>query len=87
VIREAGEELGLNDIQMQLGPKQYVDSSAKCFVQWYTATLDLPIDAFTIQGEEVEGIAWMSLDQLKQELDDNPEKYIPSIKDAVRLFA
>jgi isopentenyldiphosphate isomerase len=56
-------------------------------VQWYTATLDLPIDAFTIQGEEVEGIAWMSLDQLKQELDDNPEKYIPSIKDAVRLFA
>lgn len=87
VIREAGEELGLRDIRTHPGPKQYIDSSAKCFVQWYTLVLDLPIEAFSIQGEEVESITWMPMDQLKQELNDTPEKYIPSMKDIVQLFS
>lgn len=33
IIREAAEELGLSDIEITLGPKQFIDNSARYFVQ------------------------------------------------------
>jgi isopentenyldiphosphate isomerase len=86
IIREAEEELGLKDIEISLGPKQFIDSSAKYFVQWYIVTVDYPIDQFVIQEEEVEQIAWISKAQLRQELISNPSKYIPAMQDIVTLF-
>lgn len=86
VIREAAEELGLENIEARVGPRQYIDDSAKYFVQWYVAAVDLPIEALTIQTEEVEAIAWIPMGQLRAELETNPDKYIPAMKTIVELF-
>ena len=86
VIRESEEELGLKNINIQIGPKQFISNSAKYFVQWYTAVIDLPIESFELQDDEVEQIAWIPLRQLKQEITEYPEKYISALKEAVDLF-
>lgn len=87
VIREAAEELGLENVAVHIGPKQYIDGSAQYFVQWYTATVDIATDVLKIQQEEVETVVWVPLSQLQQELDEMPEKYIPAMRDIVQLFA
>jgi len=85
VIREAAEELGLNNIKIQPGPKQYISTSYKCFVQWYTIILDIPIFEFVIQDDEVEQIAWVPVEQLRSELKTNPDKYIDIMPDILQL--
>lgn len=85
-LREAEEELGLKNIQITLGPKQFIDSSAKYFVQWYTAVVDYPIEKIIYQQEEIEQIAWISQEQFRQELISNPEKYIPAMAQMAALF-
>lgn len=86
IAREACEELGVSDISMTPGPKQYIDDSAKYFIQWYTCQLDLPLDRFTIQASEIEQIAWIPITQLRNELDERPEKYVRAMKSFVELF-
>lgn len=86
VIREAKEELGLTDIRLVKGPKQFITTPCRYFVQWYTITSDKPLSEFTIQQEEVEQIAWIPRAQLEQELQSNPEKYIEALPDIVALF-
>jgi isopentenyl-diphosphate delta-isomerase len=87
VVREAKEELGIENFEMMVGPKQMLDGSFRCFAQWYVANIDLPVEAFTIQEEEVDEIAWVPLTQLKLDLDANPDKYIQFMPDIMRLFS
>lgn len=86
VLREAYEELGLTGIEFQIGPKQFIDSTTKYFVQWYTVTLDKPISEFKLQVEEVAQIAWVPAAQLKRELVEMPNKFIPAMKEICSLF-
>lgn len=85
VRREAAEELGIYDLELHAGPKQFIDSYAKYFVQWYYATLDMPLRDFVIQPEEVEAIAWIPVAQLKEELRSGSHNYIPAMNDIVEL--
>ena len=86
VIREAEEELGLRGIELTKGSKQYITTPCSYFVQWYTVTIDKGIADFIVQQEEVEQIAWISRVQLKQELRDNPKKYIEAMPAIVELL-
>ena len=86
MLREAEEEIGLTVRDYEIGPKQYVDAPAKYFAQWYTAVVDEPIEAFTVQEEELEQLAWISEEQFKRELVETPEKYIDEMQDIARLF-
>ncbi len=88
VIREAKEEIGL-DIeigQITIGPKQLITTPCTYFVQWYTATVNQPIQAFVVQKEELENLAWIPLAQLEQELVTTPQKYIAAMPEIVRLL-
>jgi isopentenyldiphosphate isomerase len=87
VIREAKEELGIENFEMTIGPKQMLNGSFYCFAQWYVANIDLPIEAFTIQEEEVDEVAWVPLAQLKLDLVANPDKYIEFMPDILKLFS
>jgi isopentenyl-diphosphate delta-isomerase len=87
VIREAKEELGIENFEMTIGPKQMLDGSCRCFAQWYVAKIDLPVEAFTIQNEEVDEVVWVPLEQLKLDLNANPDKYIESMPDILGLFS
>ena len=51
----------------------------------YTTTIDKPIDEFVIQQEEVECIEWYPKDVLENELAQNPDRFLESIKQFVRL--
>ena len=86
IVREAREELGISGVSMTPGPKQYVEDSAKYFIQWYTCQLDLPLDGFEIQTSEVEKVAWIPVAQLRNELIERPEKYVRAMKSFVELF-
>lgn len=85
VIREAEEELGITGISITKGPKQFITTPCSYFVQWYTATIDQPATAFTIQEDEVEQIAWIPKSQLLTDLSVNPNKYIEALPEIIAL--
>lgn len=86
MLRETKEEIGIAIESYEVGPKQYVSSPTKYFVQWYKAVIDKPIDAFKAQEEELEQLAWISEAQFVKELKDTPQKYIDEMQDIARLF-
>lgn len=85
-LREAEEELGLTGITIVKGPKQLITTPCNYFVQWFTLTVDLPIEVFTIQQEEVEQVAWVPRAQLEEELRSTPSKYIAALPEILALF-
>lgn len=86
VIREAEEELGIEGVTIKDGPKQFITTPCFYFVQWYEAVIDQPAEAFTIQPEEVEGVAWISREDLERELRETPDKYIDAMPEILALF-
>ncbi|HYG83983.1 MAG TPA: NUDIX domain-containing protein [Verrucomicrobiae bacterium] len=86
IYREAQEELGIVDVPFQLGPKQLITFPARYFVQWYSVTLDWPLERFMIQTAEIEQIAWLPRAQLETELKTAPGKYIAAMPDIIALF-
>lgn len=86
MLREAEEEIGFKVDSYEIGPKQYVSSPAKYFVQWYQTIIDEPIEAFQPQEEELEQLAWINEEQFVKELKDTPEKYIDEMQEIARLF-
>ncbi len=86
MLREAQEEIGITVQNYEIGPKQYINAPTRYFVQWYKTVIDEPIEAFLIQEEELEQLAWMSKDQFIKELKLNPEKYIDEMQEIARLF-
>lgn len=84
--REAAEELGLENIELTLGPKQLVRGDATYFVQWYIALLDLPVESITLQEEEVLAVQWFHVDQLKADIIEHPERYIHGMQDMFTLL-
>lgn len=86
VIREAAEELGIDNAVITEGPKQFITTPCQYFVQWYVTVIDNDVEDFAIQEEEVEQIAWIPRDQLEKELREQPDKYIEAMHDIVSLF-
>ena len=86
MLRETEEEIGLKVDNYEIGPKQYVSSSTRYFVQWYKTIIDKPIEVFRYQEEELEQLAWISEEQFVKELKDTPEKYIDEMQEIARLF-
>lgn len=65
IYREAEEELGIVKEKFELSMKQFVDTpAARYFIQWYTVTLDWPLDNFRLQESEVQKIGWWSPERL-----------------------
>ena len=87
IVREAEEELGLKGVDIKIGPKQFITTPCKYFVQWYTACIDKPISEFRFQEEEVDQIAWVSINQLNDELKTDPDKYIEALPNILELLA
>jgi len=87
IIREAQEELGLTYLEIIEGPKQFITTPCRYFVQWYKACINKPITDFIIQQEEVEQVAWVPMSELLGEFKANPDKYIEALPEIVKLLA
>ena len=85
--REAEEELGIENQQFAIGPKQFIAGPpANYFVQWYTVVLDWPVEKFIPQESEVEQVVWWDLDELQRDMRQNPDKYIAALPEIIALF-
>lgn len=76
IIKEAVEEIGLRDITVDGGAKRRVHDPWNYFSVTFTAIIDKPAEAFTIQEEEVAQVKWFTHDELTRELRDHPEQYL-----------
>ena len=78
--------MGLKNIKPELGPKTKTDNEFHHFTQWYILNIDKNLDEFKIQEDEVEEIKWFSPDELKKELQEHPEEFLPTMKKYFELF-
>jgi isopentenyldiphosphate isomerase len=85
VYKEAEEEIGLTGYTFTEGPKKFYDAY-RFFVQWYKVVVDKGISEFTKQDDEVEALAWFPAVQLREELVKQPQKFVPSSPQWLKLF-
>lgn len=83
IYKEAEEEIGLTGVQFEKGPKILIKHPRTYFCQWYFVTLDRDVDSFVMQEDEVDELAWVEIEQLKQGLQSNPDKYVPAMPQIV----
>ena len=86
IVKETAEELGLKDIKPKKGPMIRISDRHNYFAQWYTLTIDKPINQFKIQKEEVEEIKWFSREELAEQLDKKPEEFLKRMKQYFEAF-
>jgi isopentenyldiphosphate isomerase len=86
IYKEAEEEIGLSGVQFELGPKQRMGKPRQAFCQWFLGKSDKQSQEFTPQPEEVEQVAWIPIEQLKNDYTNNPEKYVPSMGSILDLL-
>lgn len=87
MVKEIEEEIGLTNLQLILGPKEFVDDGKhRFFVQWFLAGVDKDKVTVKIQEEEVEAYAWIDTAQLIKDVADNPDKYVPSMRNALEIL-
>lgn len=79
IYKEAEEEIGLTGIEFTVGPKMKSEHPRKSFTQWFRAACDKAEEEFTLQATEVEGVKWISRDDLIKDVATNPENYIPAM--------
>lgn len=85
-VKETEEELGVKDAKLTLLRKVRVTEPYNYFSQIYKTVVDWDIDQFTLQEDEVEQIAWMTVEGLEQDLRENPQKYLTSMNDVVAVL-
>lgn len=64
-----------------------VTEPRKYFCQWYTGVSNKPEKEFALQPTEVENVRWVDLPSLINDLEINPDKYVPSMSLAVKAFS
>lgn len=80
IYKEAMEEIGLEGVEFTKSVKIRSTNPRQSFTQWYVGVVDKDIDAFIRQVEEVDALLWFDTEQLKKELEENPDKYIPNMQ-------
>ena len=80
IYKEAQEEIGLTGVPFTSGKKMRFSGDPRhYFCQWYFVTVDLGADEFTLQESEVDEVAWVDVETMTLDLQQNPEKYIPTM--------
>lgn len=87
IVKETEEEIGLKNIKFKQGPKIKISPGQHSyFCQWYLAEIDKPLEEFKIQKREVEEIKWFSKKEIKKKLQKNPNEFIYSVNQWIKLF-
>jgi len=87
MVKEIEEEIGLTGLSLAAGPKEFVDDGQhKFFVQWFIAQTDKDKAVIKIQEEEVEAYAWVNKTELIKDVTENPDKYVPSMRNALKIL-
>ncbi|HVX90926.1 MAG TPA: NUDIX domain-containing protein [Candidatus Paceibacterota bacterium] len=78
MVKEIQEELGIEIAASALRPGPYHRSHGRneYFSQWYFATVDLPIESFTVEPKEVDELRWVSPAWIAEKLASEPDLFI-----------
>lgn len=85
IVKEAKEELCLENIKPQIGPKIRVDKDYNYFCQWYLLEIDKSAKEFKLQKEEVEEVKWIFQKELLDEIKEKPENFVEAIKEWIEM--
>ena len=76
ILKETEEEIGvklsLSDFKKSK-KELMVGVEHPYFLQWYTAIIDLPVEKFKLQKEEVEQVKWFDPEELKETIEKSPQ--------------
>lgn len=87
IVHEIEEEIGLTGLDLTKGPKEFIDEDKhRFFAQWYFAEVDKNKVTIKIQEDEVEAYRWVPKQQLIEELSDNPDKFVSSLRNSLKLL-
>ncbi|MFA6467225.1 MAG: NUDIX domain-containing protein [Patescibacteria group bacterium] len=86
IIQETAEEIGLKDINLIKSFKKFNSGAYYHFTQWYTLVIDKDIKDFIIDSAEVASIKWFTKAEIRQKLKEDPDFFIPYLKDYFKLF-
>lgn len=86
IYKEAFEELGISDLSFEVLGKIFVQTKAKYFCTVYTVKLDRRAEDFVLQKDEVDEVRWVSMEDLKRDMSSNPDDYVFSMWDALRVL-
>lgn len=86
IYKEAEEEIGLTGVKLKIGPSQRFRHPRQAFCQWYTAVCDWPECRFVLQADEVAKVKWIGPKELREDVENFPEKYVPGMKSEIDLF-
>ncbi len=87
IVKEAREELGLENIKPKTGPKIRVAKKYNYFCQWFLLEIDKLLDEFKIQKSEVEELKWIPQKELLDEIENDPENFMEAIKEWIKILA
>jgi isopentenyl-diphosphate delta-isomerase len=77
--RELAEEIGIQECTLiPIAKTQIKTEGGIRYCQWYKAIIDLPLEAFKPEPSEVAEIKWVNKNELFNDRDANPDKYMPS---------
>ncbi len=85
IEKEAEEEVGVKLESYSKLDKVRVRGEYNFFDQWYAAIINWPIDKFVPQESEVEALQWIKISDLKEEIANNPGKYLVGMLASVEI--
>lgn len=90
IVREAEEELGISGADLQKREKIIITDNGfgqSFYCQVYMAVLDWPVQQFTVQASEVEGIRWFDVSEIRAMIAKDPAQFThgfaPAFEDMV----
>jgi isopentenyldiphosphate isomerase len=87
ITKEIQEEIGLTNLELTTGPKEYIDDGLhRYFVQWFFAKVDKDSTTITIQEEEVAGTKWITQADLIKDVGSNPDTYTPHFRESLKAL-
>ncbi len=87
-VRELHEELGVDHAELTELTKISRDGGPgdRRVLSVFTAIIDLPLDAFSLQPEEVTAVRWTNKACLAHEADYLPELFVPNMGHWMRML-
>lgn len=84
--KELEEELGITGVKLQPVQKIRESSPRQQFIQCFKGYADWPLERVVLQADEVEQAAWVNHQDLLNDLEKHPQKYVPSMSKLLKLF-
>jgi isopentenyl-diphosphate delta-isomerase len=87
IIKEAEEELDIINVKFTM-PFEKIRHSGEhnFFAQYFLAVIDKDLDEFNFDKREVNDIKWFDREELKHEIELNPDRFLKSLTVRINLF-